>query len=297
MATRRSADTAEASATPSGSRPAPVLRQAKPRRWLAAGGLSLLALSVTGCSEQTRSDWSRGGLPQGATKESASIQNLWNGSWIAALAVGLLVWGLIFWVIVAYRRRQGDGLPAQTKYNLPIEVLYTLAPLIMVIGLFVPVAKDQAALTELTPNYTNSVNVVGFRWSWGFNYLDEKVYDVGTPDTKPTLWLPVNELTRFKLTSPDVIHSFWVPNFLFKMDVIPGRLNQFQVTPNRTGTFIGECAELCGVDHSRMTFSVKVVTRDEYQAHIQELRAKGQTGLLDPGRVSIKTNVRTGGIA
>lgn len=254
-----------------------------------------MATTASGCSEQTKSEWSRGGLPEGATEQSASIQNLWIGSWIAALAVGVLVWGLILWAIVVYRRRHSDGMPQQVKYNVPIEVLYTLTPLIMVMALFVPVARDEAKLTELTNTYTNSVNVVGYRWSWGFNYLEDQVYDVGTPDAKPTLWLPIGKRTRFKLTSPDVIHSFWVPNFLFKMDVIPGRLNQFELTPNRVGTFIGECAELCGVDHSRMLFNVKVVTQVEYDAHVAALRAKGQTGQLKTGRVSVRSNVTAGG--
>jgi cytochrome c oxidase subunit 2 len=286
------ADPAAGSATPSVRQTVGGTR----RRWFFGTGLLLIALTATGCSEQTKSEWSRGGLPEGATEQSASIQNLWIGSWIAALAVGALVWGLILWAVIAFRRRHSDGLPKQVKYNVPIEVLYTVAPLIMVIGLFVPVAKDQANLTELTNTYTNSVNVVGFRWSWGFNYLDEQVYDVGVAGSKPVLWMPINERTRFKLTSPDVIHSFWVPNFLFKMDVIPGRLNQFEITPNRAGTFFGECAELCGVDHSRMLFNVKVVTRAEYDAHIAELRANGQTGLLKTGRVSVKSNVRSGEI-
>ena len=83
-----------------------------------------------------------------------------------------------------------------------------------------------------------------------------------------------------------MIHSFWVPAFLFKMDVIPGRTNQFEVTPNKEGTFIGKCAELCGVDHSRMLFTVKVVSQAEFDAHMQELRAKGQIGQLTSGRTT-----------
>ena len=90
-------------------------------------------------------------------------------------------------------------------------------------------------LTQLSDDPDHTVNVVGFRWSWAFNYVDEDVYDVGTPDEFPTLYLPVNETIRFQLTSPDVIHSFWVPAFLFKMDVIPGRLNEFEMTPEQGG--------------------------------------------------------------
>ena len=90
----------------------------------------------------------------------------------------------------------------------------------------------------------------------------------------------VNERTEFVLTARDVIHSFWVPQFHQKMDMIPGRVNRFQVVPTQTGTFQGKCAELCGAYHSYMLFNVKVVERDEYDAYIKSLADKGQTGLM-----------------
>jgi cytochrome c oxidase subunit 2 len=126
--------------------------------------------------------------------------------------------------------------------------------------------------------------VSGWRWSWGFNYIEDGAYDVGTPGQRPTLWLPVDEKVKFTLTSPDVIHSFWIPSFLTKMDVMPGQTNEFTVTPNKLGIFPGKCAELCGVDHARMLFDVKVVTRAEFDAHIAELKAIGQIGAIDSGR-------------
>ena len=95
--------------------------------------------------------------------------------------------------------------------------------------------------------------------------------------------LPVNSQVHFDLHSPDVIHSFWGPSFLYKMDVIPGRLNQFEVTPTKIGEYDGKCAELCGVDHSRMLFKVKIVSVEDYQKHLQELRAQGNTGQVRSG--------------
>jgi cytochrome c oxidase subunit 2 len=200
--------------------------------------------------------------------------------------IGGLVWGLLIFSIIRYRRKPTDTLPEQTKYNLPIEILYTVAPLIIVVVLSVFTFRDQTELTALTDKPTQTVGVVGFRWSWTFNYLDENVYDIGTPGSRPVLYLPVDETVRFELTSPDVIHSFWVPAFLHKMDVIPGRVNKFEVTPNTLGTFAGKCAELCGVDHARMLFDVKVVTRAEFDAYMQKLEDAGQTGILESGRVS-----------
>lgn len=117
------------------------------------------------------------------------------------------------------------------------------------------------------------------------------VYDAGIPGDRnpqtgnpgPTLWLPKGEKVRFVLTSRDVIHSFWVVPFLMKQDVIPGHTNAFEVTPSQEGTFLGKCAELCGVDHSRMLFNVKVVSPERYQQHLKELAEKGQTGYIPSG--------------
>ena len=244
--------------------------------------VALGTVLLAGCS--TNNEYTRLGMPDPATEEAPRILSLWQGSWVAALIVGVFVWGLLIWAIVVYRRKEGDGLPAQTRYNVPIEILYTVVPLVMILALFYFTQRDQAILTKVDNSQTHSVNVVGWRWSWAFNYEEEGVYDVGTPGERPVLWLPIDEKVKFQLTTPDVIHSFWVPAFLTKMDVMPGRHNEFMVTPNKAGTFAGKCAELCGTDHSRMLFDVKVVTRAEYEAHIEDLKARGQVGKLDNGR-------------
>jgi cytochrome c oxidase subunit 2 len=240
---------------------------------------------LSGCSLDN--EYGRLGMPEPATEEGNRILSLWQGSWLVALIVGILVWGLLIWAIVAYRRKEGDGLPEQTRYNVPLELLYTVVPLMMVMALFYFTQRDQTILTKLDDSHSHSVNVVGWRWSWAFNYEDEGVYDVGTPGEPPVLWLPVDEKVKFELTSPDVIHSFWIPAFLMKMDVVPGRNNQFAVTPNTEGVFMGKCAELCGVDHSRMLFDVKVVSREEFDAHIADLKERGQVGRLDSGRTEV----------
>ena len=241
-----------------------------------------LPVVLSGCAED--SQLTRIGFPTPATEEGPTILTLWQGSWIAAGLVGILTWGLMIWAIVVYRRRDGDPIPEQTRYNVPLEIAYTVIPLVMILGLFYFTARDQTALTKVSGEQTHTVNVQGWRWSWGFNYTEEGAYDVGTPAQRPVLYLPVDEKVQFILTSPDVIHSFWIPAFLMKMDVVPGRHNTFEVTPNKLGTFVGKCAELCGTDHSRMLFDVKVVNRAEYDAHIADLKARGQVGLLDTGR-------------
>lgn len=261
------------------ARPTAPRRKAK---FLVAAVLAGATLSLSGCT------WNEAlffNLPEPATEEGAGIANLWQGAWIAAWGVGIFTWALMLWASFAYLRRwrRNRDMPAQTAYNLPLELLYTLVPLVMIIGLFAFTIRVQTPVVAVENNQKQTVNVVGFRWSWGFNYLDQQVWDSGTPDARPTLWLPVDEKVKFELTSPDVIHSFWVPDFLFKMDVIPGKMNVFELTPNKTGTFIGRCAELCGTYHAQMLFDVKVVTRAEFDQHMADLKAKGQIGTLPSG--------------
>lgn len=247
---------------------------------LVGAGALAVTLTLSGCTVNQALFFD---LPDPATEQAAITQNLWQGSWIAAWTVGALTWGLMLWAAVAYRRRHKDDVPEQTKYNIPIEILYTVVPLIMILGLFWFTARDQSEILAVSNDEDQTVNVVAFRWNWGFNYLDEGAYTVGTPNLPAELVLPINEKIRFELTSPDVIHSFWVPAFLFKMDVIPGKTNVFELTPNKLGTFAGKCAELCGVDHSRMLFNVRVVERAEFDQYIADLKARGQSGLLDTG--------------
>ena len=261
------------------ARPTAPRRKAK---FLVAAVLAGATLSLSGCT------WNEAlffNLPEPATEEGAGIANLWQGAWIAAWGVGIFTWALMLWASFAYLRRwrRNRDMPAQTAYNLPLELLYTLVPLVMIIGLFVFTIRVQTPVIAVENNQKQTVNVVGFRWSWGFNYLDQQVWDSGTPGTRPTLWLPVDDKVKFELTSPDVIHSFWIPDFLFKMDVIPGKMNVFELTPNKTGTFIGRCAELCGTYHAQMLFDVKVVPRAEFDQHMADLKAKGQTGTLPSG--------------
>jgi cytochrome c oxidase subunit 2 len=256
-------------------------------------GTSLLLL--TSCSSTTVDEWKRAAMPEPASKQGEHILSLWQGAWIAAMLTGLVVWGLIFWVVVAYRRRSDDEVPIQTRYNLPLEIFYTIAPIIMVIVFFTHTVKVQNEVLDDKLPVDNTIEVVGQQWSWTFNYgvgqrdaaadvdpNDSKfpysryVYEVGTASKIPTLVLPVGETTRFNLHSPDVIHDFMVPAFLMKMDVIPGRVNHYDITPRTTGTFKGKCFELCGTYHSRMLFNAKVVQPAEYAKYIQQLQSTQQ---------------------
>ncbi|MDI2126095.1 cytochrome c oxidase subunit II [Yinghuangia seranimata] len=266
-----------------------------PRRWMRRRVPQLLALGLvtataTGCSVDSK-DLPRLGLPSPATEQGHRVLALWQGSWIAALIVGAVVWGLILWSVVFHRRsRTKQEIPPQTRYNLPLEVLYTVIPGIIIAVFFYFTARDETKLQATTPKTdpafasVNVIEVVGYQWNWAFNYKDGAlnsagpVYESGTPARMPTLWLPQGQKVQFLLNSPDVIHSFWVPAFLYKQDIIPGKTNKFEITPQVLGEYDGRCAELCGADHSRMLFKVKIVTPEEYQRHLAELKAIGNTG-------------------
>jgi len=268
-------------------------RQAIGRRrtawaWAILAGVPLLAGCGSGAAENTV--FTRLGMPAPATEEAPTILRLWQGSWLVAVVVAIIVWGALAAALLLYRRRRTTEVPEQTRYNIPIEVLYTVVPLVVVIGLFAFTARDQARLTSLSENPDQVVNVIGFRWGWTFNYVTEGTFTTGTPGDRPVLYLPVDQRVRFELTSPDVIHSFWIPAFLYKMDVIPGRVNEFEVTPNVIGTYPGRCAELCGVDHARMLFTVKVLSQADFDAQMAALREQGNVGLLDSERVITDAN-------
>jgi len=254
---------------------------------LKLAALAVVLVTVSGCSPLDDSDLKRLALPKAASDRTDEMWNVWLGAWIAVLVVFLLVFGLIMYSAIRFRRRSEDEVPTQIRYNLPIEALYTFAPVIVVAIFFYHTVSAQNAMLETVDNPDHTITVVGSKWQWAFTYNDEtavdgqNVYDVGTPEDFADLYLPVDESVRFNLVSPDVIHSFWVPEFYFKMDVIPGKgpqVNSFDLTPTREGTFTGRCAELCGLYHSRMLFKVHVVSRAEYDQHLVELREQGNIG-------------------
>nr|WP_246012642.1 cytochrome c oxidase subunit II [Myceligenerans xiligouense] len=267
---------------------------------------SALAVAVaglaTGCASETVQRGYLPGYEDGeVTNQTADITQLWVGSWAAALVVGVITWGLMLWCIAAYRKRRDDHrLPVQTRYHMPLEIMYTVVPTLMVLALFWHTDRVMTTITEPEAEPEVHIGVVGKQWSWDFNYLDEGVYEYGEhepdpggvtedklvdgePGTDvdvPTLYLPVGRTVEFQLDSRDVIHSFWIPAFLYKEDTIPHHTNYYQVTPTREGTYAGKCAELCGEFHSGMLFNVKVVSQEEFDAHMDELRAAGQEGEL-----------------
>ncbi|HEY0620373.1 MAG TPA: cytochrome c oxidase subunit II [Kribbella sp.] len=250
---------------------------------LAALGL-LGVVTLTGCEMPNNEFW-RFGWPEGITEESQYMRELWTGSVIAALVIGILVWALILYSVVAHRKRS-DELPKQTAYNLPLEIVYTILPFLIIAALFFFTVVVQNRVMERSDEPDETIAVNAFKWNWQFVYPEttdegtgEPVNTIGTSTEIPILVLPTDRTIRFEVASADVIHSFWVPEFLFKLDVIPGnengRDNVFEVTVQEEGSYVGRCAELCGTYHAYMNFEVRAVSGEDYDAYLEAR----QTGL------------------
>jgi cytochrome c oxidase subunit 2 len=271
---------------------------------LALGAATLLTL-LSGCSaDGIGKAFGNFGWPSnGISLQAHRMYDLWIASVIAALVVGFFVWGLIFWCVIRYRKR-GDELPVQTRFNMPLEVLYTVTPILIVAVLFYYTAIVQTNVDKLSKNPDQVVEVVAFKWNWQFNYRDgvgQNAHTVastlGSSDVIPLLVLPTGRTIRFEETSRDVVHSFWVPELLFKRDVFPGIIrNKFEVTLDREGRYVGRCAELCGTYHAFMMFELVVVSPQKFDQFLAAKKngastpdAMGAIGFTGDQRFAVTT--------
>ncbi|MCV7221396.1 aa3-type cytochrome oxidase subunit II [Mycolicibacterium elephantis] len=293
------------------------------------GGTALL---LSGCSW---SDVLGLGWPKGITPEAHLNRELWIGSVIASLVVGSIVWGLVFWSAAFHRKKKTDTeLPRQFGYNMPLELVLTVVPFLIISVLFYFTVVVQEKMLHEEPNPEVIVDVTAFQWNWKFGYQKvdfadgtftydgadperkaavasgpeglegphggeygtiagknpedrtylnfDKVETLGTSHEIPVLVLPVGKRVEFQIASADVIHAFWIPEFLFKRDVMPNpEANNsdytFQVSEiNKTGAFVGRCAEMCGTYHAMMNFELRVVEPNDFKAYLQQ-RIDGAT--------------------
>jgi cytochrome c oxidase subunit 2 len=239
---------------------------------------------TTGCTVE---EGLRFGWPVGVTPQATAMRELWTWSCIAALAVGGITWGMMFWAMAFHHKRKGadDTPPRQTQYNLPVEIVFTVIPTIIVAVLFGFTVNVQNYVDNDADKPDLKVNVLAFQWNWRFTYPDtassegKPVTTLGTSDTIPLLVLPTDRRIEFNQRSNDVIHSFFVPEFLFKRDVfpLPEKNDQdfvWQIDRiERQGAFVGRCAELCGSYHAQMQFEVRAVSPDLFDRWL-DLRAQ-----------------------
>jgi len=307
-------------------------RGSRLRRVALAVTFGVLALTLSGCSWQEVLGL---GWPKGITPEAHANRDLFVGSVAAALVVGVIVWGLTFWTMIFHRKKKGDDeLPRQFGYNMPLELVLTVIPFLIISVLFYFTVVVQQKMLNKEPNPEVVVDVTAFQWNWKFGYQKiafkdgtfnyegadparkaamvskpegtdhggeekvgavrglnpedrsylnfDKVETLGSSDEIPVLVVPAGKRIEFQVASADVIHSFWVPEFLFKRDVFPDPAannsdNKFQVAEiQETGAFVGRCAEMCGTYHSMMNFEIRVVSANDFKAYM-DARIAGKT--------------------
>jgi cytochrome c oxidase subunit II len=257
------------------------------RRVRLIGIVVLAVLVLAGCGSLTP-----------VTEQGRDIQGLYNILFVAAAIVFVLVEAAIVFSVVRYRRRS-DMLPPQFHGNNLLEVVWTVVPLLIVAGLF---ALGWGVLTKVDARADNprvTVNIVGFQWQWQFTYQGERVplpadqppEDLtikGTITKPPVMYLPVGEPIRFTTEAQDVIHSFYVREFLFKRDAFPGHLNTFDLTITKPGDYGGQCTEYCGLAHQAMRFTVRAVSRPQFDAWLVRAKKEAASGCpADPNPRSI----------
>jgi cytochrome c oxidase subunit 2 len=234
---------------------------ARTRRWRRVRrivALPIAAIALASCAVPTF------GAAPGATTSSQSVYHLWQGFSVGAAIIGTLTIALILWAVIFFRRKS-DRIPKQSQYHIPLEVTYTVVPILIVLGLFA--ATMVVENKEVANPKTNVVvDVNAFQWGWKFTYPGEGVVVVGQTTQDPEMVIPVNENVHVNLTSSDVIHGFYVHAFNFSRYALPGVLNQFTFRAVTTGTYNGQCTQLCGLYHSLMVFRVKVVSQANYTA-------------------------------
>ncbi len=214
--------------------------------------------------------------PTPGTTQADSVYALYIVIFTLGAIVFFVVEGFIIYAVIRYRRRD-DRLPTQHHGNNRVEIIWTVIPTVIVMILFIGSLVTLASIEQEGADPVN-IEVEGFQWQWAFHYLDEGVtVDGGSVENPPVMVVPVNRPIHLILHSDDVIHSFFVPNFLTKRDVVPfaegTNPNELEFTVNRLGTFRGQCAEFCGRGHAEMTFVVISMDPADYADWVVEQRA------------------------
>jgi cytochrome c oxidase subunit II len=253
-----------------------------------AGMLAVVALLLAGCGAYTP-----------VTEQGKDVHWLYNLLFVVATVIFLLVEGAILFAVIRYRRR-GDALPPQFHGNNLLEVAWTLIPLLIVATLFVLTWGVLTKVNARADNPRVTLNVVGFQWQWRFTYQGEKVQvekgepakDLtikGTIAKPPEIYLPVGEPIAVNEQSEDVIHSFFIPEFLFKKDAFPDHTNSFALTITRPGVYHGQCAQYCGLAHGQMHFYIHAVPDAEYRAWLAKAKKQAASGCpadTTPGQIA-----------
>jgi cytochrome c oxidase subunit 2 len=226
--------------------------------------VALSALMAGGC------------VPDPATQQGRQIADLYGVFAVSSVVVAGIVWVAASLALVRSRRVR-EGLPRQVSGNLLVEGIWTAIPLVTVLALFALTVATLSGVDARQPGAGVSLHVTAFRWGWTFAYPDSGVTISGLPESPPELVVPVGQPVHVTLDATDVNHAFFVPRFLFKRDAIPGRATTFDFLVQQAGTYPGACAEYCGVLHAAMTFSVRAVSRPDFDSWLASARSAPST--------------------
>jgi len=267
------------------------------RRLLGALAAVGLPLVLGGCQLPTFYGY------KGSTTQAHNEFLLYSGTVIAAIVVGVFVALLIFWAVIRYRRRS-EEMPRQFQYHIPLEITYTVVPVIIVMILFAFTVIVENRVDAVSPNPAVKVHVTAFQWGWSFGYPGNvNVTGVTTEDPDPVgldggscapavdclgpgLVLPAGQTTRITLTTKDVIHGFYVPQFNFSRYAQPGVTNTFDLTVQHSGVFRAQCTQLCGLYHSLMFFHVVALPPTQFKAWLSSEQSAATTAAVSSSSTS-----------
>lgn len=254
------------------------------RRAVQLAGLVAGALLLGGCKLPTFYTF------RSATGQERDTFTLYSATFIAAIVVGLITGGLILFAVFRYRRRS-DAMPRQFQYHIPLEIFYTVVPVIIVLVLFGFTVTTENTVDTVPAHPVEKIEITAFQWGWKFDYLYQHRYVEGVrtenPDPVglngrtcaasapnanwclgPGLVMPVGETVDITLVSNDVVHSFLVPQFLFSRMALPGVRNHFAFTVRRAGIYRGQCNNFCGLYHAQMFFHVVALPPAQFAAWV-----------------------------
>jgi len=250
--------------------------------------IPLLALA----SPMSWADWAIN-MPRGVTEISREIYGLHMLIFWWCVAIGVVVFGVMFWSVIAHRKSKG-AKPASFHESTLVELIWTAVPFFILIGMAVPATKTLVKMYDSEESVID-IKITGYQWKWRYDYLNEgfgffsnlstpqdEIYNLAPKgenyllEVDEPMVVPVNTKVRFLVTANDVIHSWWVPDLAVKKDAIPGFVNESWTIIEEPGIYRGQCTELCGKDHGFMPVVVEAVTQEEYDAWAADKKAAAE---------------------
>jgi len=257
-------------------------------------------VALTGAAAAAPQNWQIG-MQQAASPVMSRIEDFHNELLAIIVAVCLFVAALLIWVMLRYNRRV-HPVASRTHHNTALEVAWTLLPVVILVAIAIPSFRLLYFEAEI-PKADVTIKAIGKQWFWTYEYpkdggfqfdsymlSDAAAVKAGEPrllGVDHPVYVPVNEVVEIDTTGADVIHSWSVPAFGVKMDAIPGRINRTWFKATKTGTYYGECSQLCGANHAFMPIEVKVVGAAEYEAWLKAAKKKFAA---DPGAARVATD-------